>query len=338
MPNIQDVAKLASVSPMTVSRVINHSGYVREETRKRVMEAMRDLHYIPNHLARSLVVQKTHTIALIVPDITNPFFTIVSRGTEDRARSSGYHVILCNSDEDPAKEREYVQMCMSMRVDGVIIAPSGDHSKDSLEIMEQFGIPYVCVDREVPGVNPDLVCGDSFYGSYQLVRHLAELGHERISIVTNLETSTGRHRLAGYQQAITDSGLTFYPEFVTECSYKSISQEYLVDRWWALEHPPTAVFAANNFVAMDLYKGLIKRGIDVPKDFAMACFDDITSFPEEFFTTAKQPSYNFGSLAMQVLIDRLSGTTGTPPRKIVLQPEISIRRSSGLPLPKRPFS
>lgn len=332
MPNIQDVAKHANVSPMTVSRVINSSGYVREETRKRVLDAMNELNYIPNHLARSLVVHKTQTIALIVPDITNPFFTIVSRGTEDMARQNGYRVMLCNSDEDPIKEREYVEMCMSMRVDGVIIAPSGDNSKANLEIIERFGIPYVCVDREVQGVNPDLICGDNFYGSYQLTKHLAELGHERIAIVTNLETSTGRLRLEGYQRALQDTGLTFYPEFVTECSYKSVSQEYLVDKWWNLEHRPTAVFAANNFVAMELYKGLNKRGVRVPDDFAMTCFDDITSFPEEFFTTAKQPSYNFGSLAMQVLVDRLKGLSSSTPRKIVLQPEIAIRRSSGHPL------
>ncbi|WP_035452670.1 LacI family DNA-binding transcriptional regulator [Alicyclobacillus herbarius] len=330
MPNIQDVAKRAKVSPMTVSRVINGSGYVREETRQRVLKAMKELHYVPNRLARSLVVQETKTVALIVPDITNPFFTLVARGTEDTARELGYHVILCNSDEDPVKEREYVEMCISMRVDGIIIAPSGDASKTNLQTIEEFQIPFVCVDREVPGIAADVICGDSYYGSYQLVRHLIELGHKYIAIVTNLRTSTGRDRLKGYQDALRDYGLTFSKEYLTECTYKSVSQQYLVDTWWDLSHPPTAVFAVSNFMAMEIYKGLARRGVRVPDDFAMVCFDDIISFPEEFFTTAKQPSYNIGSLAMQSLMDRLKGHA-IDPRKMVLKPEIAIRRSSGRP-------
>lgn len=332
MPNIQDVAKLAHVSPMTVSRVMNASGYVREETRQRVLTAMRDLNYIPNNVARSLVRQKTHTIALIVPDITNPFFTIIARGTEDMARSKGYHMILCNSDEDAGKEGEYVQMCVSMRVDGIIIAPSGDYSKANLDMIEQFGIPYVCIDREVPGVNSDLICGDNVEGSRQLVHHLIELGHKHIAIVTNLKTSTGRERLNGYKKALEHAGIPFSPNLVTESSYKSVSQEYLVDKWWNLEKRPTAVLAANNFAAIELYKGLTKYGTRVPEDFAITCFDDITSFPNEFFTSADQPAHSFGSLAMQVLMERIHGASAVPPRKIVLKPEIKIRRSSGVQL------
>jgi LacI family transcriptional regulator len=332
--NISDVARLAGVSPMTVSRVINHSGHVKEETRLRVLRAMKELNYVPNDLARSLVRRRTDTLALIVPDITNPFFTTVARGTEDTARKNDFRVVLCNSDEDPAKELEYIRMCVSIRVDGVIIAAAGDGSRKNLELLDSFEIPYVLVDRKVDGVQADVVTGDSRMGAFQLVKHLIDLGHRDIAMITGfLTTSTARERRDGYRRALEEHGIPFREAWVKETSYMRNMDFTLVEQLLDCTPRPTAIFAANNFLAVQVIRGLRHRGLRVPEDMAVVCFDDVDpySLVEPFLTVASQPAYNFGTIATQLLIERIEHGEGPAPspRSIVLQPEVIIRKSSG---------
>ncbi|SFU84704.1 substrate-binding domain-containing protein [Alicyclobacillus macrosporangiidus] len=334
MANISDVARLAGVSPMTVSRVINHSGHVKEETRLRVLRAMKELNYVPNDLARSLVRRRTDTLALIVPDITNPFFTTVARGTEDTARKNDFRVVLCNSDEDPAKELEYIRMCVSIRVDGVIIAAAGDGSRKNLELLDSFEIPYVLVDRKVDGVQADVVTGDSRMGAFQLVKHLIDLGHRDIAMITGfLTTSTARERRDGYRRALEEHGIPFREAWVKETSYMRNMDFTLVEQLLDCTPRPTAIFAANNFLAVQVIRGLRHRGLRVPEDMAVVCFDDVDpySLVEPFLTVASQPAYNFGTIATQLLIERIEHGEGPAPspRSIVLQPEVIIRKSSG---------
>ncbi|WP_156040152.1 substrate-binding domain-containing protein [Alicyclobacillus macrosporangiidus] len=334
MANISDVAKLAGVSPMTVSRVINQSGHVKEETRLRVLRAMKELNYVPNDLARSLVRRRTDTLALIVPDITNPFFTTVARGTEDTARKNDFRVVLCNSDEDPVKELEYIRMCVSIRVDGVIIAATGDGARRNLALLDSFEIPYVLVDRKVDGVQADVVTGDSFMGAYHLVKHLIDLGHRDIAMITGfLTTSTARERRDGYRRALEEHGIPFREAFVKETSYMRNMDFALVEQLLDCTPRPTAIFAANNFLAVQVIQGLRHRGLRVPEDIAVVCFDDVDpySLVEPFLTVASQPAYNFGTIATQLLIERIEHGEGPAPspRNIVLQPEIIIRKSSG---------
>lgn len=331
MANIIDVAKLAKVSPMTVSRVLNQSGYVKEETKQRVLKAMKEVNFIPNGLARSLVSQKSKTIALIVPDITNPFFTTIARGTEDIARKNGYHVILSNTDEDSAKEQEYVDMCLSLRVDGVIIASAGDKSKANLEKLKIFKIPFVCIDREVEGIDADLIIGDSVAGSSALTQHLIDLGHRHIAYVAGpFSVSTSRYRFQGYKETLLKNGIKYNPAYLKETSYNLFPKTPIVEDLLACEPKPTAIFASNNSVASQIVRELRERKLRVPEDIAIVAFDELEPYAiaEPFLTSAIQPSYNFGSLAVQLLLERIDDVRIKQFRKIVLEPEIVIRLSS----------
>lgn len=169
---IQDVAARAGVSAMTVSRVLNHSGRVAPDTRRRVELAIHELGYVPNALATGLLKGRTRTIALIVSDISNPFFTSVVRGVEDVAQRNGYTVILGNSDESVEKEQQYIVALVSKRIDGLLIAPASNGSRATLDLLQRRGSPFVLIDRAIEGVQADAVCGDSVGGAKMLTQHL----------------------------------------------------------------------------------------------------------------------------------------------------------------------
>src|SRR5919198_3729987 len=180
---IQDVATDAGVSAMTVSRVINDSPRVRADTRERVEASIARLGYVPNRLARGLIQRKTHAFGVIVPDVANPFFTLVVRGVEQVAWRAGYHVILCDTQGDPERERGYIEDMIAFQVEGVLIAPVGDRSRPNLRVFSRNNVPFVLVDRSIGGFDADLVQGDSVAGARQLVDHLIGLGHRRIGMI-----------------------------------------------------------------------------------------------------------------------------------------------------------
>ncbi|MES1249022.1 MAG: LacI family DNA-binding transcriptional regulator, partial [Actinomycetota bacterium] len=207
---IRDVAAHAGVSPMTVSRVINDDGRVRWETRRRVQESIASLGYVPNQIARGLSRRKTGALGVIVPDLANPFFTLVLRGIEDVAWRSGHHVILCNTQADLERERGYIEDMLSFQVEGILIAPVGDSSRPHLRLLSRAKVPFVLIDRSIRGFGGDLVQGDSIGGARQLVEHLIQAGHTRIGMVTeSAEVSTARDRVLGYRQALEAAGLEF---------------------------------------------------------------------------------------------------------------------------------
>src|SRR5919204_6592607 len=180
---IRDVARRAGVSPMTVSRVINDSTRVSRETRGRVEAAIAELGYVPSRLARGLSAQRTGTLALIVPDVANPFFTLVVRGAEDVARRGNYRMILCDTRANLAIEREVIEEMIAHRVEGVAIAPVSDRSHSHLRRLTRYGVPFVLIDRTLPGVDCDIVVGDNANGARRLVQHLVSLGHRRIGFI-----------------------------------------------------------------------------------------------------------------------------------------------------------
>ena len=330
MANITDVAKLANVSAMTVSRVLNGKGYVKEETRRRVLKAMEKLHYVPNELARSLVLQQSQMIALIVPDITNPFYTTVARGIEDMARKNNYQVILCNSDENVDKEREYIEMCLRIRVDGIAIAAAGDASKKNLQLLKPLDIPFVLIDRRVEGTQADVVLGDSVKAAQNLVEHLIGLRHRRIAMFTgSLQSSTSRDRVAGYRKALEKHGILYREEYVKENTYTRNSENSDIQDLMTLPEPPTAILAANNILAVKAFQQLKKLQLQVPGDVSIVGFDEVDpmNVAEPFFTSAIQPAYTFGTLSMQFLLERIEGNDSSP-RTIVLKPEMVIRNST----------
>src|SRR5687767_3227209 len=212
---IKDVARRSGVSSMTVSRVINDSERVSPETRRRVEAAIAELGYVPSRLARGLIRQKTGTLALIVPDVANPFFTLIVRGAEDVARRAGYRVILCDTRADLTIERDVIEEMLAHRVDGVAIAPVSDRSRTHLRRLAKFGVPFVLIDRTIPGVDSDVIVGDSVGGARRLVEHLISLGHRRIGlIVESDEVSTARDRRRGYVDALEAAGLPIDPSLI----------------------------------------------------------------------------------------------------------------------------
>jgi len=334
MVTIYDVAKKANVSAMTVSRVINNTGRISEKTRQKVKKAMAELHYVPNSMARSLVVQETKILSLLITDITNPFFTTVARGAEDAAKRYGYRLLFGNSDENLDKESDYVDMVLSTRVDGVLFAPAGDRSAVHLEKLTKHNVPFVIIDREVPGAACDMIIGNSRHGARQLTEHLIALGHRRIALINgSSEISTARDREAGYVEALKLNGIEIDRSLIAQTGYKQFDATDVLHRWLSMPDRPTAVFAANNFLALGVIHSLRGMGLSVPDDMSVVCFDDLglASTLDPFLTVAAQPAYQFGSMGIQLLIERIRGNAGPEPRKIILPAELVIRRSSAPP-------
>ena len=212
---LRDVGKRAGVSSMTVSRVINGREGVDVETQRKVEEAIEALDYIPNRIARGLTSQKTATIGLIIPDVVNPFFSPVVRGAEMTARKAGYRVLLCNTEGDLRLERDYIEDLVAHRVEGLLLAPANDESRHSVFPLLRRDFPLVLIDRALPNLDCDLIVSDSATGARKLVEHLIAIGHRDIAHVTDADdTSTGRERLRGYQEALAAAGIAYREELV----------------------------------------------------------------------------------------------------------------------------
>ena len=329
---IRDVARLASVSPMTVSRVINDSTLVSRDTRRRVEEAITELGYVPSRLARGLSAKRTGTLAVIVPDVANPFFTQIVRSAEEVARRAGYRVLLCDTRADLVIEREVIEEMIAHRVEGIVIAPVSDRSRDHLRRLDKFAVPYVLVDRTVPGIDADAVLGDSAEGAQRLVEHLLSLGHRRIGmIVESSEVSTARDRRGGYEAALRAADLPVDPALVAEGTVDPQGGHEGMQRLLALDDPPTAVFTVNNLVALGAIEAVRAAGLEVPDDIALVCFDDIeyASRLYPFLTVMEQPAETFGTLSTQLLLERIERRAPERARVVVLPAEFVVRRSCG---------
>jgi LacI family transcriptional regulator len=336
---IHDVASHAGVSAMTVSRVINESPRVSADTRRRVQASITQLGYVPNRLARGLIQRKTGALGVIVPDVANPFFTLVVRGVEQVAWRAGYHVILCDTQGDLERERGYLEDMVAFQVEGVLIAPVGDRSRPQLRLLTRNNVPFVLIDRSIAGFDGDLVQGDSVVGARQLVEHLIELGHRRIGMITETaDVSTARDRVQGYRDALVGAGVEFDPDLVAESS--AIDPDAACEatlRLLALPEPPTAVFAVNNIAVIGVVEAARQQGLEIPSDLALVCFDDIEHVSRlyPFLTVMAQPAEAFGTIATQLLLDRLGSRVDHKRRIVVLPADFIIRESSGAPAPAR---
>ena len=319
---------------MTVSRVINNSGYASREARARVEAAIAELGYVPNALARSLRFKQTKTLALVLSDITNPFFTTIARGVEDIASRGGFNVIFCNTDESEPKQAEYLTVLIQKQVDGVLLVPARS-SDEPVAFLRSRRVPVVVIDRRVPDCQTDDVRGDSEGGAYALARLLLNLGHARIAILSGPpDVSTAADRVAGYRRALGEAGLEIDPALILHVRLREEGGHEMATRTLALSPRPTAIIATNNFIAIGAYRALRGAGLNVPDDIALVAFDD---FPaglvlEPFLTVAAQPAYEMGQRATELLLARLAGTAPAECQEIVLPTTIIVRRSSGGPI------
>jgi len=331
MPTIREVAKRAGVAPITVSRVVNDSGYVSKETRSRVEAAVEELGYVPNMLGPSLRFKQTMTLAMVVTDIANPFWTTVTRGVEDIAQANGFSTILCNTDESEEKQEQYLHMLLRRRIDGILLVPASS-SPEPIQLIQKQGIPVVLVDRRVPDVEVDVVQADSEKGAYQLAKHLISFGHQRITILAGPQSvSTAVDRVNGFCRALGDAGLGICDTRVLWGSYTQESGYEMTKEALATTPKPTALFASNNFIAIGALRALKEINYGVPEDIAMVAFDDIPlAFTiEPFLTVVTQPAREMGKQAVRLLLERIKEEADRPCQHIVLPTSMMIRSSSG---------
>jgi len=332
MATIRDVAKRAGVAPITVSRVMNNSGYVKPETRRRVEEAAAELHYVPNMLAHSFRSKRTNTLALVLPDITNPFWTTVARGVEDVAGAQGFSVFFCNTDENETKQSRYLAALLRRRVDGVLLAPvTNDGTTVQMLLRQNVGV--VVIDRKVKNIEVDTVRGDSIGGAYQLVRHLIDLGHRQIAALSGpANLSVSQDRVAGYAQALNEAGLTIDPSLVTFGDFTIESGRDRMQALLARRPRPTAIFAGNNFIAAGALTVMREAGLRTPEDISVVVFDDLPD-PYVFepkLTVAVQPAYELGQVAAQRLLQKINhpATKMNDVCDVILPVQIIIRQST----------
>lgn len=330
MVTIYDVAARAGVSPATVSRVFNGIK-VSPDRVQAVQKAAAELGFVPNRNARRLRTSSSEIIAMMIPDIENPFFTVMTRAVEDIARADGYSVMLCNTDEDPEREQEYLRVAVSDPVAGVIIAPSSSNTK--LDFALERGVPVVCVDRHAYGNAVDTVVADNVDGATAGARLLHAAGYRRVACISGpeqVETADGRYEgwAIAYREA---TGQEPPPELVVRTSYTVSGGEEATRRLLALPEPPDAIFAANNRLASGVIRVLADLG-KLPPAVGVVSFGGlplVLLVPAGVMVT-HLPTRELGVRAATMLLERIRGLQG-PAREVVL-PVVISDEESGLSL------
>jgi len=304
--NMKDVAKKAGVSTATVSHVINKTRFVGAGTKKKVLEVMKELNYYPNFAARSLRIRKSNTIGLLVPDISNFFFTSIAKGVENTLKRHGYHLILSNSNENLENEIEQIKIYNTKLVDGLIMAPvSGDHA--FLNELFRGHYPVVFIDRKPEGFQGDSILINNINGAYDAISVLIEKGHAKIGIITGLPgLTTTKERLIGYEKALINYGLKINKNFIKVGNSRFESGYKLTKE--LLEHTDiTALFVTNNLMTIGAIKYLKEKQVAIPGDIAIIGFDDYkwSSIIEPPLSVVRQPDYDIGEKASTLLIKRI---------------------------------
>jgi LacI family transcriptional regulator, repressor for deo operon, udp, cdd, tsx, nupC, and nupG len=308
MVRIADVAKLANVSTATVSRVISNSGTVKKETAEKVMEAVKKLNYQPNVLARQLRRSETKTILVVVPDITNTFFSEVLRGIESVAIQIGYQVLLGDARNNAESEASYLTILGQKKADGLILLTARSNQKMLEEISQDYPVVLACEYYE--GSRLPTVSIDNVSSARKATEYLISLNHKRIGHISGpLNVVVGRDRCKGFHQAMAQHGLSVDPSLVQEGEFSFESGFNLMMKFLALEDFPTAIFAGNDEMAMGAVKAVKSKGFKVPEDFSVVGFDDIkfASIFEPALTTVAQPTFDMGQKAMQLLLKIING-------------------------------
>jgi LacI family transcriptional regulator/LacI family repressor for deo operon, udp, cdd, tsx, nupC, and nupG len=328
-PNLVEVARRARVSISTVSRTINNTGRISLETQEHVRRVMRELGYKPNRVARRLRAGgKCHLLGLIIPNIQNPFFADLARGVEDVAFRNNYAVLLCNYDEDPAKERFYLDVMEQESVDGIILPPIHERDPAVLRAV-QHGLPIVCVDRALADAAIDKVEIDNRLGATEAVAHLIAKGHRRIGMISGpADSSTGRERLVGYRDALAAAAIEAAPELIRYGDYKQESGRSLALDLLTIAAPPTALFVSNNLMTIGALEAIAARQLRIPQDIGLVCFDDLplAAVFNPPLTVVRQPAYEVGRAAAELLLKRMEDPR-RPATSLKLSPELVVRGS-----------
>lgn len=336
-PTLKQVAHRAGVSPGMAGRVLGNYGYFSEATKKKVLEAARSLNYTPNLIARSLRTRLTKTIGVLISDITTFFWSTLVRGVQDKAAGAGFSVIICNSDEQPRNEREYLATLIDRNVDGLVVSPTaGNHAY--LKKLARSEVPIVQVDRKIPGLPAPSIRVDNRAGAHEAVKHLIGLGHERIAVIKGLDgVETSDERYAGYRQALSEHHLPLRESLVKTGRFLKDGAFEATLELLRMKAPPSAIFVCNEPMISGCMLALKQEGVRIPEDMALVGFDDPVwaSYMDPPLTTVSQPSYTMGMLAFDFLLARASGPVKSSKylEDIVLKPVLVIRRSCGAASP-----
>jgi LacI family transcriptional regulator len=328
LKTIRDVAAAAKVSTATVSRVLNKSGKVNPVLEKRVLLVAEKLHYRVNLTGRNLRTKSTQILALIVPDVENPFFTAVCRGVEDVANRAGYSVMLCNSDEDSVKEADYISMLVSHNVSGVIISPTSSKLTDVSSLVRR-GIRVVALDRKLP-LKTDYVRVDNRAAAALATQHLISSGATRVACINgDRSKSTAKERLAGYLDALKEAGLVADPKLQFFVDFKEEGGFEATLEILKMKNRPDAIFVTNNQMMTGVFHALREHNVAMPEQISLVGFDDLpwVDIVTPTVTTVRQPTYEMGMAATYKLLSRFNGDNSEP-QEIVFEPELVMRNSS----------
>lgn len=330
-PTIIDVASEAGVSKSTVSRVLRGDGSsVREETRDKVWAAVKRLGYEHNAVASSLRTNRTYTVMLAIPDITNPFWPEVARGVQDAVEAHGYAVVLSNSDWDVERERRFLRLAGRNRFDAIAINPTGVTSAE----LHATRIPTVILGVREDYRDFDMVGSDSYGGTIQALEHLYGLGHRRIALIRGRHRGArGRARLAAYEEFLTDHDLPHDPALSVEGPFDLAGGAEAMRTLLALKDPPTGVLAANDILAIGAMQAAHQASLDIPADLSIVGMDDIysASTTNPPLTTLAKAKYEIGRQAARFLLDRMEGKAPAVPRRQVIACRLIERSSTGPP-------
>jgi LacI family transcriptional regulator len=329
---LKEVAKLAGVSTATVSNALNGTKYVSEEVKDKIYTAIKELNYQPNIVAKSLRVQESRIIGLLISDIANPFFSIVVRGIEEELAKSDYSILLCNTDSSVEKEQKYLNVLIGKRVDGLIVSAAGN-TGDYFRSLDKTGVPIVFLNRCPEFTISDVIMTNNIQGAYSATEHLIRHGYEKIAIITGpTSISTGKDRLIGYKRALEDYGVIEMGQLVKEGSFTIESGYEKMKELMEQDMKPDAVFISNNSMTLGAYKYLKESGLRIPDQVAVLGFDDSdwAEIVDPPITTVKQPAYELGVHAAALMLARMKKKRVK--REIMyMDTTLIIRRSCGCP-------
>ncbi|WP_273836306.1 LacI family DNA-binding transcriptional regulator [Guptibacillus sedimenti] len=322
---IKDVALEANVSTATVSRVINNRGFVSDDIKQRVFLAVKKLNYEPNAIARSLKQDKTNTIGVIIPDISNPYYMKISKGIEDIVQEKGYNLIFCSSNESSKKEDKLLQLLFEQRVDAIVLATAGD-TQDRVSKINKAGVPIILVDRtfDMDGLRLDSVTENNFQSTYELTSYLLDQGHRSIGLVNGLlNVSTGKERYEGFKAALKDHGIEEDSKYVYNGSFTQEGGSMAVDYFLNFSKVPEAILSFNNIMTFGVLLELTKRGYTVPDDIVVASYGETEAFQllksSGIISVVHEP-YEMGESVGNILLERLDNKTG--PINKVFKPKL----------------
>ena len=328
---LKQLAVRARVHPSTISRVVNNDPSLRiaPNTRQRIETLLRETEYRPNGVARGLKLRQTFALAVVIPDITNPFFAALFRGVEDGASPRGYNVLLCNTDGSPERQRSHLHSLHARRVDGVILASSVLRDP-SVRWLRHQHIPHVLVNRFSDDGQDAFVGSDDVVGGLVATRHLVELGHRRIGhLAGKLTVSTGVLRRRGYLGAIADSGLPADAALIAESGYTEEGGARAAEQLLSMRDRPTAIFAVTDMTAVGACTVARRMGLRIPEDVAVVGYNDIplASRLVPGLTTVHVPIHEFGAAAARLLMEQIE-TGEASRRRVIFNPQLVVRGST----------